>query len=219
MALFGPFLSLLFLFPCELVAYASCLQEHFYSLDKTEMHLPPRLTIQIWDNDLFNPDDFIGNCPPLVRIVIGVVVLIHLALPPSVPPGTLDINLTRMPDARKTAEECDIDQLLDDGDPESTNGKSQPRKKNVLNLFEKKRVKGWWPAAGEDEEGKRILAVSHGQKMVDRCSWKIILSSLYHTQGKMELEFEVVTEEEEQLRPAGQAREEPNMNPHLEEPK
>ena len=37
-------------------------------------------------------------------------------------------------------------------------------------------------------------------------------------QGKMELEFEIVTEEEEQLRPAGQAREEPNMNPHLDDP-
>ena len=74
--------------------------------------------------------------------------------------GTLDINLSRMPDARKTAEECDLDQLLDGGDVELTGAEAPPRKKNVLNLFEKKRVKGWWPAAGEDEEGKRILAVS-----------------------------------------------------------
>lgn len=35
----------------------------------------------------------------------------------------------------------------------------------------------------------------------------------------MELEFEIVTEEEEQLRPAGQARKEPNSNPHLDDPK
>ena len=34
----------------------------------------------------------------------------------------------------------------------------------------------------------------------------------------MELEFEIVTEEEEKLRPAGLGREEPNMNPHLDEP-
>ena len=34
----------------------------------------------------------------------------------------------------------------------------------------------------------------------------------------MELEFEIVTEAEEQLRPAGQGREEPNMNPYLEKP-
>ena len=76
--------------------------------------------------------------------------------------GTFDINLTRMPDARKTAEECDLDQLLEDGDMELT-GQPQARKKNVLNLFEKKRVKGWWPAVGEDEEGRRILAVSYWQ--------------------------------------------------------
>ena len=35
----------------------------------------------------------------------------------------------------------------------------------------------------------------------------------------MELEFEIVTEKEEQLYPAGRAREEPNMNPHLDKPK
>ena len=41
---------------------------------------------------------------------------------------------------------------------------------------------------------------------------------LVFLQGKMELEFEIVTEEEEQLRPAGRAREEPNINPHLDDP-
>ena len=35
-------------------------KEHFFSLDKTERRLPPRFTVQVWDNDLFNPDDFIG---------------------------------------------------------------------------------------------------------------------------------------------------------------
>ena len=37
------------------------LQEHFYSIDMTETYLPPRLTLQVWDNDLFNPDDFLGQ--------------------------------------------------------------------------------------------------------------------------------------------------------------
>ena len=36
-------------------------QEHFYSLTKTEKHLLPRLTLQVWDNDLFSPDDFLGE--------------------------------------------------------------------------------------------------------------------------------------------------------------
>ena len=35
----------------------------------------------------------------------------------------------------------------------------------------------------------------------------------------MELEFEVIPEEEAQLRPAGRARDDPNMNPVLDPPK
>ncbi len=33
---------------------------HFYSLSKTKLELPPRLTMQVWDNDKFSPDEFIG---------------------------------------------------------------------------------------------------------------------------------------------------------------
>ena len=40
-----------------------------------------------------------------------------------------------------------------------------------------------------------------------------------HTQGKVEMELEIVTLEEEQLRPAGMGRSEPNMNPKLDPPK
>ena len=36
-------------------------KEHFYNLTKTEKRLPPILTMQIWDNDLFSPDDFLGT--------------------------------------------------------------------------------------------------------------------------------------------------------------
>ena len=35
-------------------------QEHFWSLDKTETKLPPKITIQIWDNDKFSFDDYLG---------------------------------------------------------------------------------------------------------------------------------------------------------------
>ena len=37
------------------------LQEHLYSLTKTQRRLPPRLTLQVWDNDIFSPDDFLGE--------------------------------------------------------------------------------------------------------------------------------------------------------------
>ena len=124
-----------------------------------------------------------------------------------------------MPGGRKTAKKCNLDQLLEDDDVELTS-KAHSRKKSIFNLFEKKRVKGWWPAAGEDREGKRILAVSYWQQgfVTDFCHGLKWCCLFFSSQGKMELEFEIVTEEEEQLRPAGRAREEPNMNPHLDEP-
>ena len=42
---------------------------------------------------------------------------------------------------------------------------------------------------------------------------------IYYQQGKIEMEMEIVTLEEAQLRPAGKARDDPNSNPFLEEPK
>ena len=47
-------------------------KQHFYSLTKTEVHIHPRLTVQVWDNDLFSPDDFIGEalvCECVVELV------------------------------------------------------------------------------------------------------------------------------------------------------
>ncbi|XP_008284661.1 myoferlin isoform X2 [Stegastes partitus] len=36
-------------------------KEHFWNLDKTEFRIPPKLTIQIWDNDKFSLDDYLGS--------------------------------------------------------------------------------------------------------------------------------------------------------------
>ncbi len=38
-------------------------------------------------------------------------------------------------------------------------------------------------------------------------------------QGKVEMDLEILTEAEAELKPAGKARNEPNMNPFLETPK
>lgn len=37
------------------------IQEHFWNLDKTEFRIPPKLIIQIWDNDKFSLDDYLGE--------------------------------------------------------------------------------------------------------------------------------------------------------------
>jgi len=36
-------------------------KEHFWSLDMTETKVPPVMVIQLWDNDKFSADDFLGN--------------------------------------------------------------------------------------------------------------------------------------------------------------
>ncbi|KAG8435205.1 hypothetical protein GDO86_013229 [Hymenochirus boettgeri] len=53
-----------FVFPFEyLPAEQLCIiskKEHFWSLDKTEFKLLPKLILQIWDNDKFSLDDYLG---------------------------------------------------------------------------------------------------------------------------------------------------------------
>ncbi|KAM8805926.1 myoferlin [Eudromia elegans] len=46
-------------FPAEQLCTVSK-KEHFWSLDKTEFRIPPKLIIQIWDNDKFSLDDYLG---------------------------------------------------------------------------------------------------------------------------------------------------------------
>ncbi|KAM9331380.1 dysferlin [Gastrophryne carolinensis] len=141
--------------PAEQVCSVSR-KEHFWSLDKTENKVPPNLIIQIWDNDKFSFDDYLGS---------------------------VQLDLNRMPRPAKTAEKCNLD-LLDE---------SQAADRWV-SLFEQKTVKGWWPCVGQEGDEK-ILA------------------------GKLELTLEIVSEHEHDERPAGLGREEPNMNPKLEDPK
>ena len=64
----------------------SILQEHFWSLDETELHMAPNLMIQIWDNDKFSADDFLG---------------------------TLELNLNAMPNPAKKSGQCNLKQIPD----------------------------------------------------------------------------------------------------------
>ncbi|NXX83252.1 MYOF protein, partial [Urocolius indicus] len=53
-----------FVFPFEyLRAEQLCVlprKEHFWSLDETVLKVPPKLILQVWDNDKFSADDFLG---------------------------------------------------------------------------------------------------------------------------------------------------------------
>ncbi|XP_048797655.1 dysferlin isoform X3 [Lagopus muta] len=149
-----------FIFPFDyLPAEQMCCiakKEHFWSLDKTENKISPQLIFQIWDNDKFSFDDYLGS---------------------------IQMDLNRMPKPAKTAEKCSLE--LIDGSLSAS---------RFVSLFEQKTVKGWWPCIAEQNE-KKILA------------------------GKLEMTLEIVAEHEHEERPAGVGRDEPNMNPKLEDPK
>ncbi|XP_052773227.1 myoferlin-like isoform X7 [Mya arenaria] len=151
-----------FVFPFEYVPAENCVvvkkKEKFWSLDETEQRIPPIFTVQVWDNDKFSFDDFLG---------------------------TVEMNLTNMPMPSKRSGSCDLKQL-----PDINMGNMNVK---TVSLFEQKRLRGFWPVYDE-KNGQRELT------------------------GKVEMELELITKDEAETRPAGKARDEPNMNPVLEEP-
>ncbi|NXE99874.1 MYOF protein, partial [Menura novaehollandiae] len=54
-----------------------------------------------------------------------------------------------------------------------------------LNLFRKRRARGWWPCTMQEDDGQRLS-------------------------GKVELSLELLTAQEAEERPVGKGREEPN---------
>uniref|UniRef100_A0A452QDT9 Myoferlin n=1 Tax=Ursus americanus TaxID=9643 RepID=A0A452QDT9_URSAM len=79
-----------FVFPFDyLPAEQLCIvakKEHFWSIDQTEFRVPPRLIIQIWDNDKFSLDDYLGFLE-------------------------LDLHRTIIP--AKSSEKCNLDMIPD----------------------------------------------------------------------------------------------------------
>ena len=83
------------------MTYIKCdtIQEHFYSLDKTVQPLPPRLTLQVWDNNLFSPDDFIGAISTIVLSMFSFIMLTMVQ-------EQLISDLLHIPEAAKSPSEC-----------------------------------------------------------------------------------------------------------------
>ena len=125
--------------------------------------MPAILTMQIWDNDLFNPDDFIGECfcttcslARLCHVLHRFFLSFFLLL------GTLDFNLNAMPEPVNSASACTLDQI------------ENPTK--VSDIFKRKRMKGWWPAYEVDDEGTKLLNVSNGfERFSGRCTSILML--------------------------------------------
>ncbi|XP_019631945.1 PREDICTED: myoferlin-like [Branchiostoma belcheri] len=107
--------------PAEKMVYIAK-KEHFWSLDKTVNKKPLQLNIQVWDNDKFSSDDWLGEV-------------------------TLDLNELVMP--ATSAKKCGLHQLPSLNPEEESAGvlgflglgeRPQP-----VCLFRQKTSRGWWP--------------------------------------------------------------------------
>ncbi|KAK4319224.1 hypothetical protein Pmani_009818 [Petrolisthes manimaculis] len=106
------------------------------------------------------------------------------------------LDLCRLPKPAKNRDDVgpsQVPQMMAETDANSVAVTFLDDDTQSVNLFEAKRVYGYFPFI-RVEEGVTQIA------------------------GKIEMELEVVSEEEAKLRPAGQGRDDPNMNPKLPEP-
>nr|XP_054506473.1 fer-1-like protein 5 [Agelaius phoeniceus] len=155
-----------FVFPFEfLAAEKLCAirrKEHVWSLDETLLKVPPKLILQVWDNDKFKADDLLG---------------------------ILELELTRLPRPARSARLCRAS-------PSDLPWFSWPwlLQRPSLNLFRRRRARGWWPCTMHEDGGQRLS-------------------------GKLELSLELLSAQEAEERPVGKGREEPNKHPTLPEPR
>ncbi|NXL51439.1 DYSF protein, partial [Podilymbus podiceps] len=101
-------------------------QEHFWSLDETVLKVPPKLLLQVWDNDKFSADDFLG---------------------------VLELELTRLPRPAQRPQDCTP---TPPGPPQSPWPWGGPRTPSRLSLFRQRRVRGWWPCTVQEGGKQRL---------------------------------------------------------------
>ncbi|CAN8205635.1 unnamed protein product [Coccothraustes coccothraustes] len=189
-----------FVFPFEfLAAEKLCAirrKEHVWSLDETLLKVPPKLILQVWDNDKFKADDLLGILElELTRLPRPArSARLCRARPQDLPWFSWPwlflprffrarLSLARfsrlwLPLARFSRRWC----------------RSPAPQRPSLNLFRRRRARGWWPCTVHEDGGQRLS-------------------------GKLELSLELLSAQEAEERPVGKGREEPNKHPTLPEPR
>ncbi|NXS69893.1 MYOF protein, partial [Pandion haliaetus] len=101
-------------------------KEHFWSLDETVLKVPPKLILQVWDNDKFSADDFLG---------------------------VLELELTRLPQPAQHPQNCTPARQGTLQSPWPWRGTRAPSR---LSLFRQRRVRGWWPCTVQEGSKRRL---------------------------------------------------------------
>ncbi|NXX17793.1 MYOF protein, partial [Podargus strigoides] len=100
--------------------------EHFWSLDETVLKVPPKLILQVWDNDKFSADDFLG---------------------------VLELELTKLPRPAQHSQHCTP---ILQGTPQSCWRWWGTRTPSHFSLFRQRQARGWWPCTVQEGGKRRL---------------------------------------------------------------
>ncbi|XP_050093922.1 fer-1-like protein 4 [Anopheles aquasalis] len=158
-----------------------------YEQFDTELKFPPVLTVQIWDNDSFSADDFLG---------------------------TLELNLARLPVPARTADRCH-GKRPDAGVAGLSlpgSARNDGNRERFINLFDREqqrqRVRGWFPMYGHHGLSQQAMTGGDDGTRNDGNTPRGITLT-----GKIELELELLSQQEANQRPCGAGRKAPQQLP------
>ncbi|XP_059716697.1 myoferlin-like [Haemorhous mexicanus] len=194
-----------FVFPFEfLAAEKLCAirrKEHVWSLDEMLLKVLPKLILQVWDNDKFKVDDLLGI------LELELTQLPHPACSARLCRATLQdlpwfswawLSLPRFFWAQLSRAWLSLARFSWLWLPLAWLSRcwcrALARQRSPLNLFRRRRARGWWPCTVHKDGGQWLL-------------------------GKLELSLELLSAQEAEERPVGKGREEPKKHPTLPEPR
>ncbi|XP_049542639.1 myoferlin [Anopheles darlingi] len=168
----------------------------FYEQFDTELKFPPVLTVQIWDNDSFSADDFLG---------------------------TLELNLARLPVPARTADRCGKPPPSRQGLSLPRSARNDGNRERFINLFDREQqhqsVRGWFPLYGHhvrrrssESRRQRMAPPTAGTRNDDNTPRGITMT------GKIELELELLSQQEASQSPCGMGRKSPQQLPEPARP-
>ena len=210
---------------------------------------PPVVVFQVWDNDTFSADDFLGEFRLDLTALPAPAKSAAKCRPDILPEVRRKLNeekrkkkkMREMEEARKagsgdgrdghsflrkcfpfvrrgSSSSSSYSLLRDEATSAEEDDDDEEKNDELINLFEQKRVKGFFPfvaAEKANDDGGGGGGGGGGGSGGDGGGG----GGGVELAGKLEVELEVMSASEASARPAGKGREEPNENPRLDPPK